>query len=250
MWRALRPTWSARDLLYFHHDLKPQRRAQPPDRRALSYPLAGLIALVVLLVACLLWWRDGGLGGILFDPDATVTRMPQHAGRRWSAWAVFAATTLLSAWVWLHALPLWAKAGGVIVVVAIAMLGCVLLRQILRWMGSGTQRTQMLPAMAGCALPWLVCLPAAVVALKGQVALLRTGATDPAGMAQLATCILLLMLGALWWSVCAVQAVAAAGGCARTRAFGAWALTVAVAVAALGILIAVLRVPVAVVAFA
>lgn len=246
MWRALRPTWSARDLLYFHHYLKPQRRAQPPDRRALSYPLAGLIALVVLLVACLLWWRGGGLGGILFDPDATVTRMPQHAGLRWSAWAVFAATTLLSAWVWLHALPSWAKAGGVIVVVAIAMLGCVLLRQILRWMGSGMQRTQMLPAMAGCALPWLVCLLAAVVALKGQVALLRTGATDPAGMAQLATCILLLMLGALWWSVCAVQAVAAAGGCARTRAFGAWALTVA----ALGILIAVLRVPVAVVAFA
>lgn len=59
-------------------------------------------------------------------------------------------------------------------------------------MGSGTQRTQMLPAMAGCVLPWLVCLLAAVVALNGQVALLRTGATDPAGMTQLATCILLL----------------------------------------------------------
>lgn len=194
---------------------------------------------MVLLVACLLWWRGGGLGGILFDPDATVTRMPQHAGLRWSAWAVFAATTLLSAWVWLHALPLWAKAGGVIVVVAIAMLGCVLLRQILRWMGSSTQRTHMLPAMAGCVLPWLVCLLAAIVALKGQVALLRTGATGAGRHGAAGDVHLLLMLGALWWSVCAVQAVAAAGGCARTRAFGAWALTVA----ALGILIAVLRVP-------
>ncbi|HHZ55688.1 TPA: DUF3857 domain-containing protein [Xanthomonas vasicola pv. zeae] len=244
--RAAADMERARDLLYFNHDLKPQRRAQPPEWHALSYPLAGLIALVVLLVACLLWWRGGGLGGIMFDPYATVTRMPQHAGLRWSTWAVFAATTLLSAWVWLHALPWWAKAGGVIVVVAIAVLGCVLLKLILRWMGSGTRLTHVLPAMAGCALPWLVCLLAAVVALKGQVALLRTGATDPAGMAQLATCILRLMLGALWCSVCAVQAVAAASGCARPRAFGAWALTVA----ALGILIAVLSVPVAVLAFA
>ncbi len=244
--RAAADMERARDLLYFNHDLTPQRRTQPPDWRALSYPVAGLVALVLLLVACFFWWRGGGLGGIVFDPHATVTRMPQLAWMRWSAWVVFAATTLLSAWVWLHALPLWAKAGGVSVVVAIALLGCVLLKQILHWTGSGARLGTVLPAMAGCALPWLVCLLAAVVALKGQVALLRTGATDPAGMAQLATCILLLMLGALWWSVCSVQAAAAAAGCARTRAFGAWALTVA----ALGILIAVLSVPVAVVALA
>lgn len=72
--------------------------------------------------------RVNRLGGAAGGMSALVTRMPQHAGLRWSAWAVFAATTLLSAWVWLHALPLWAKAGGVIVVVAIAVLGCVLLR--------------------------------------------------------------------------------------------------------------------------
>ncbi|PPV06639.1 DUF3857 domain-containing transglutaminase family protein [Xanthomonas bromi] len=229
--RAAADMERARDLLYFNHDLKPQRRAQPPDWRALSYPLAGLLALLVLLLACFFWWRGGGLGGIVFDPHATVTRMPQHPGLRRSAWAAFATTMLLSAWVWLHALPWWAKAGGVVTVVAIGLLGCVLLKQILRWMGSSAQLAQVLPA---------------VVALKGQVALLRNGATDPAGMAQLAACILLLMLGGLWWSVCSVQAVAAASGCACTRAFGAWALTVS----ALGILIAALSVPVAVVAFA
>nr|WP_283161325.1 DUF3857 domain-containing protein [Xanthomonas nasturtii] len=244
--RAAADMERARDLLYFNHDLKTQRRTQPTDWRALSYPLAGALALVVLLLACLLWWRGGGLGGIMFDPYATVTRMPEQAGLRSSAWVVFAATTLLSAWVWLDALPWWAWGAGVIVVAAVAVLGCVLLKLILRWMGSGAQLVRVLPAMAGCALPWLVCLLAAVVALKGQVALLRTGATDPAGMAQLAMYVLLLMLGTLWWSVCSVQAVAAATGCARTRAFGAWALTVS----ALGVLIAALSVPVAVVALA
>jgi hypothetical protein len=146
--------------------------------------------------------------------------------------------------MWLHALPLWAKALGVVAVPALAALSCVLLRQVLRWMGSVAQVGRLLPAVAGCALPWLVCLLAAVVALAGNVALLHTGSNEPAGLAQLAMCAMLLMLGLLWWSVCAVQAVAGAAGCGRARAFGALSLTLL----ALGVLIAVLGVPVALVA--
>lgn len=242
--RAAADMERARDLLYFNHDFKPQRRRSEADWSALRYPAAGLLVLIVLLLACLVWWRSGGLGGMVFDPYATAQRMPQHAGLRWGAWSVFALATLLSAWMGLHALPLWAKALGVVAVVAIAVLSCVLLRQVLRWMGCVAQVGRLLPAVLGCALPWLVCLLAALVALAGNLALLHTGASDPAGVAQLAMCALLLMLGVLWWSVCAVQAVAGAAGCGRARAFGAVALTLS----ALGVLIAVLGVPVALVA--
>ncbi|SMQ94774.1 transglutaminase [Xanthomonas fragariae] len=82
-------------------------------------------------------------------------------------------------------------------------------------------------------------------ACRGRhAALLHTGASDPAGLARLAMCALLLMLGGPWWSVCAVQTVGGATGSRRIRAFGAWALTVS----ALGVLIAKLGVPVAMVA--
>ncbi len=242
--RAAADMERARDLLYFNHDLKPQRRKQPTDWRALSYPLVGLLALIVLVLGCLAWWRGGGLGGLLFDPHGTVQRMPQQVGLRRSAWAVFAVTTLVSAWMWLHALPWWMQLAGALAVGAVLVLGCVLLKQLLRWMGSAAQVARLLPAMAGSVLPWLVCVLTGLVALKGKPALLQSGASDPAGMAQLSMCVLLLMLGGLWWSVCSVQAVAGATGCGRTRAFGAWALTLSL----LGVVIAVLGVPVAIVA--
>lgn len=234
----------ARDLLYFNHDLKPRRRSQPPDWRALGEPLAGLLALIVLVLACLPWWRAGGLGGMLFNPHGTAQRMPQQGRLRMSAWAVFALTTLVSTWMWLHALPWWMQLAGVVTVGALLPLGCVLLTLLLRWMGSAARFDRLLPVMAGSVLPWLVCVLAALVALKGRVGLLRTGASDPAGMAQLSVCVLLLMLGAVWWSISAIQSLAGTTGCARSRAFGAWALTLSL----LGVLLAVLGVPVAIVA--
>lgn len=242
--RAAADMERARALVYFDHDLEPRRSRQPTDWRALGFPLAALLALLVAVLACLVWWRGGGLGGMLFDPHATVQRMPQQDSLRRGAWVVFALTTLVSAWLWLQALPWWLQVAGAIAVAALLALGCVLLMYVLRWMGTAAQVQRLLPAVAGSVLPWLVCVLAALVALKGRVALLQTGASDPAGMAQLAMCILLLLLGGLWWSVCSVQAIAGATGCARSRAFGAWAL----ALSLLGVVSALLGVPVAIVA--
>lgn len=242
--RAAADMQRARNLLYFEHDFKPQRRAQPLQWRALGYPLAGLVVLGVMLLACLGWWRGGGLGGLLFDPHGTVQRMPHQPGLRWSAWAAWAVSALVSSWLWLHAWPWWMQLLGTLAALASLPLGGVLLEQVLRWMGSTAQRARLLPALAGCGLPWLVCVLAALVAIRGRVALLQGGATDATGLAQLAMCLLLLLLGGVWWSACSVQAVAAAAGCARARAFGAWALTVSL----LGIAVAVLGVPLALVA--
>ncbi|MCD0244681.1 DUF3857 domain-containing protein [Xanthomonas melonis] len=241
--RAAADMERARDLLYFNHDFEPQRRMQAADWRALEYPLVGLLALIVLVLACLAWWRGGGLGGMLFDPHAVAQRLQMQAGARRSAWCVFVLILVLSSWMWVSPRPLWVHAIAVAIMLASALVGCVLLQRMLRWMGGAAQLDALLPALLGSALPWLVCLLAALAALGGDRVLLGTGVHDPAGLAQVAMAVLLMLLGGLWWSTAAVQAVAGATGCTRARAFGALALTVSV----LGMLVAVLGVPVALV---
>lgn len=240
--RAAADMERARDLLYFTHDFKPQRRNAPANWRALGYPVAGLAALIVLVLACLLWWRGGGLGGMLFDPHGVAQRMHQQAGLRWSAWAVFGLIVVLSSWMGVHPGPLWLLSIAAVVMLAIALCGCALLQQLLRWMGSATRFGQLLPALLGSALPWLVCLLAGLVAVGGDLAVLQTGVRDPVRVAKLVMYVLLMLLGGLWWSVCAVQAVAGVAACRRAYAFGALALTVS----GLCVLIVVLGVPVGV----
>ncbi|MBB3811823.1 transglutaminase-like putative cysteine protease [Xanthomonas arboricola] len=242
--RAAADMERARDLLYFNHDLKPHPRRQPLEMHVFVYPLAGLLALVVLVLACLAWWRGGGLGGMLFDPHTVAQRLHAQPGARWSAWCVFGLVVVLSSWMWVSPRPLWVHAIAVVIMLAIALVGCVLLQRILRWMGGVAQVGALLPALLGSALPWLVCLLAALAALGGDSVLFGTGVHDPARLAQLAMAVLLMLLGGLWWSIAAVQAVAGATGGTRARAFGALALTLSV----LGMLIAVLGVPVALVA--
>ncbi len=233
----------ARDLLYFNHDLKPQPHRQPLEMHVFVYPLAALLALIVLVLACLAWWRGGGLGGMLFDPHTVAQRLHMQAGARWSEWCMFGLILVLSSWMWVSPQPLWVHAIAVAIMLAIALVGCVLLQWMLRWMGGTAEFAVLLPALLGSALPWLVCLLATLVALGGDIVLFRTAVHDPAGLAQVAMAVLMLLLGGLWWSIAAVQAVAGATGCARARAFGALALTLSV----LGMLVAVLGVPVALV---
>lgn len=241
--RAAADMERARDLLYFNQDFEPQRRMQAADWRALGYPLVGLLALIVLVLACLAWWRGVGLGGMLFDPHAVAQRLQMQAGARRSAWCVLGLILVLSSWMWVSPRPLWVHAIAVAIMLASALVGCVLLQRMLRWMGGAAQLDALLPALLGSALPWLVCLLAALAALGGDRVLLGTGVHDPAGLAQVAMAVLLMLLGGLWWSTAAVQAVAGATGCTRARAFGALALTVSV----LGMLVVVLGVPVALV---
>lgn len=238
--RAAADMERARDLLYFNHDLKPQPRRQPLEMHVFVYPLAALLALIVLVLACLAWWRGGGLGGMLFDPHTVVQRLHTQAGARWSAWCVFGLILMLSSWMWVSPQPLWVHAIAVAIMLAIALAGCVLLQWMLRWMGGTAEFAVLLPALLGSALPWLVCLLAALAAVGGDIVLFGTGVHDPAGLAQVTMAVLMLLLGGLWWSIAAVQAVAGATGCARARAFGALALTLSV----LGMLVAVLGVPV------
>ncbi|PPT53556.1 hypothetical protein XarbCFBP8150_21540, partial [Xanthomonas arboricola] len=56
--------------LYFNHDLKPQPRRQPLEMHVFVYPLAALLALIVLVLACLAWWR-----GQRIDEDVHLQRL-------------------------------------------------------------------------------------------------------------------------------------------------------------------------------
>lgn len=239
--RAAADMERARDLLYFNHDLAMPAPRAPTNWRALLQPMAALGALIVLLLGCVVWWRLGGLGGMLFDPYAVAQRMPQQPGLRWSAWITAAVSAALMAWMLLQSWPLWARLAGGVGFYALAVLGGVLLKPVLRWMGSTASLGRVLPAALGSALPWLVCLLAGLVALAGDVTLLRTGARNGAELAQLAMYVFVLLLGALWWAIAALQAVAGAAQCGRARAFGALALTASL----LGMLIAVIGVPLA-----
>ena len=100
---------------------------------------------------------------------------------------------------------------------------CRRCRRSIGWSCRSTRATSSASHFSSLASGWTSCrrtqrftarIPAdGVTRAAVDMQRLHTGASDPAGLARLAMCALLLMLGGRWWSVCAVQTVG-----------GAWAL--------------------------
>jgi len=218
--RAAQDMARARELLYFEHDFKADPWSQIGGR-AWLFAWAGLAATAVLLLAAAWSWRSGGIGGMLYTPQATGARLMQSRSLRAQAWLVLAIAGVAAALM--YGPPTSASAALAFASSLALLLACLLVFVLAMW---GLLRASGLPigvrplgqamvAAQAAPMPFLVGM---ALALSGSAAWAASaGALQPQDVPALLVVMLLLPFAVGWTWISVWLGVAGAAAASRRR---------------------------------
>ncbi|HEY0332767.1 MAG TPA: DUF3857 domain-containing protein [Stenotrophomonas sp.] len=224
--RAARDMKRAREMAYFEHDFKPDPWREIGLRPWLQAMAAFAVTAMGLVVALVSWAR-GGIGGMLYAPQATAGRLATSPGLRWQAWFVFVVGWLTSAIVVGHA-GAAAVAGSIGAGLGILVLTLALLWGALRVCGVNVDPRRLLQATIAGQAPQLPFLAGMATALAGGAGWLSGAAPQPREIPGLVMAAMLASAAMCWYAVSMWLGVSGATGASRQRVLAAWACTLAI----------------------
>lgn len=233
-----------RDLLQYNVDLG--GAAFPPGMfapKAWLWPLLALSLVPILLVAAWLLRDRNAMAGMLFMPRRTMARLlasPPPSGRMWLLIVVAAVMEA----IFTRVPPFTDKGLGMAAGVALGAGGMLALRTVIYtaifgWALRALRvRADFDPLLASTAWAWgpptVLFIALSLVAVGGDVSLLRDGEPAMEAVFRTVAAGLLVVVGSIWALVAMANAHAVAAGTSRGRVVGAWGIMLLAALLIVG----------------